>query len=36
MRRIEQVGTPREIYDHPATPFVKRIPRQGEFVERER
>jgi ABC-type Fe3+/spermidine/putrescine transport system ATPase subunit len=32
--RIEQVGTPREIYDRPATPFVADFIGETNFIER--
>ena len=28
--RIEQVGSPREVYDQPATDFVMGVPRPGQ------
>jgi ABC-type Fe3+/spermidine/putrescine transport system ATPase subunit len=33
--RIEQVGTPREIYDRPATPFVADFIGETNFIERD-
>jgi putative spermidine/putrescine transport system ATP-binding protein len=32
--RIEQVGTPREIYDRPSTPFVAGFIGETNFIER--
>ena len=36
--RVEQIGTPEEVYDHPATPFVFEFlgPRQSPAVRRRR
>ena len=33
--RIEQVGTPREIYDHPASPFVADFIGETNFIEQD-
>ena len=34
--RIEQVGTPDEVFEHPATPFVMDFPRQRQRLPRPR
>src|SRR5688572_22624951 len=33
--RVEQVGTPREIYDHPASPFVADFIGETNFIEQD-
>ena len=33
--RVEQIGTPREIYDHPASPFVADFIGETNFIEQD-